>query len=96
MPATPHIVNHLRDEEARLAEAAVRAIDKLIADATAKRAQVVEHGYPTTTIGGSCLNGQNITDAERALTTLHAIADARVIAERGYGLAPRSESGVGS
>jgi hypothetical protein len=73
---------HLIDEERRLKESAVRALDRLIADAQDKRAQVIEHGYPTTTMGGAALNGQWFTDSERYLTSLYVIADARALAEQ--------------
>jgi hypothetical protein len=32
-------------------------------------------------VGGSALNSQHFSDAERALTQLHVIADARALAE---------------
>ena len=75
------VTDHLRREERRLQESAERALDKLIEDAKMQRAQLIERGYPRTTVGGSALNSQHFSDAERALTQLHVIADARALAE---------------
>ncbi len=76
------ITEYLQKEEERHLESAKLALRGLIGDAKIALQQIEETGYPRSSVAGAVLNGQRFDDAERALTSLRAIADARAISER--------------